>query len=79
MTPTAGDIVLFTFSSNEGTSDDGQSKTVPAIVVNVFSDELVNLRVFQDGPAAPLWKTSVQHKDAGPGGDSSYWEWSETT
>lgn len=80
MKPTVGDGVLFTFTRTGVTSDDGQSKTVPAIVVNVFSEELVNLRVFQDGPAIPLWLTSVQRKDTLPdNSDASYWEWPAIT
>lgn len=32
---------------------------LPAIVVNVFNDKLVNLKVLVDGETPFLWKTSV--------------------
>jgi hypothetical protein len=72
--PTPGRIVLYTFSGNTADQNSGQSSTVPAIVVNAFSEICVNLRVFQDGPGRPLWKTSVMRKGAA-GESNDYWEW----
>ena len=62
-TPSIGRIVTFHFAERSDQSDAGQSKTVPAIIVNVWSDTCVNLRVFQDGSANPLWETSVMRRD----------------
>ena len=73
MKPTIGRIVHYTFLNDMALPEEGQSRTVPAIIVAVWSDDCVNLRVFQDGPGVPLWKTSIVEKSASHGGD--YWEW----
>lgn len=73
MKPTIGRIVYYTFVNHGDGPDQGQSQTVPAIIVAVWSDTCVNLRVFQDGAAAPLWRTSVVGRSVSSGGD--YWDW----
>ena len=84
MTPTVGDNVLFTFDFEQRKSigdhapgvlvELGQSTTVPAIVVAVFSDTVVNLRIHPDGPGRDLWETSVPLKDETTE-KCRYWEW----
>ncbi len=76
---TIGRIVHVTFSderldkrSHQGA--EGQSRTVPAIIVGVHSDECVNLQVFVDGRAGTLWLTSLTHKTVAPNG-ATFWEW----
>ena len=78
MKPTIGRIVHYTFPNTfagTGQSREGQSRTVPAIIVAVWSDTCVNLRVFQDGEHPPLWKTSVVLKQSEDDLTCEYWEW----
>ena len=42
----------------------------PAVIVNVWSDDSVNLQVFLDGPDT-FWATSRKEADDKPG----YWIW----
>lgn len=78
MPPAAiGRIVHYTFNeaeiSGSPMTQAGQSRTVPAIIVHVFADDCVNLRVIQDGPEVPPWKTSVSRADK-PGVENT-WAW----
>ena len=70
-----GETVLYTFSEDEfgdhGSATTGQTKTVPAVVVCVFGDNLVNLKIVTDGPGGFLWKTSVP-RAVGPGEPDSW-------
>lgn len=78
MKPTVGRIVYFTFTPDtelSGACEAGQSRTVPAIIVAVWSDTCVNLRVFQDGTENPLWITSVSERDEGNEQSGNFWEW----
>jgi len=67
MKPYVGQIVLYTFADVDvetwGTPV-GQSKTVPAIVVNVFDENTVNLTIFPDGAYSTMTKTSVPRETA---------------
>ena len=75
--PTIGRIVHYTFPTDAALGINepaGQSRTVPAIIVQVFSDTCVNLQVFPDGDRELLWLTSRCYREgAQPEGD--YWEW----
>ena len=73
MKPTLGRIVHYTFPAGE--QSESQSRTVPAIIVAVWSDTCVNLRVFQDSAANPIWQSSVCERDAGNEAHGNYWEW----
>lgn len=78
MKPSKGRTVLYTFPSDEQLGYNlpaGQEQTVPAVIVNVFSETCVNLRVFQDGPAPPISATSVPLKDVTNENFGRYWEW----
>ena len=81
MPPTPGEIVLFTFANERsdelhGNSEYGQTRTVPAIVTEVFpqpdAPPLLNLQVFTDGNRGVRWETSIARKDHA--GGASYWE-----
>jgi len=77
MVPTLGRTVLYTFPVGIPLGHEleaGQSQTVPAVVVAVWSPTCVNLRVFQDGSAVPLWVTSVSHREAADL-DAGFWVW----
>jgi hypothetical protein len=56
--PTVGRIVLVPMDpvTNNG------AKVAPAVIVHVWSDTTVNVRVFADGADMP-WLTSVTYKD----------------
>lgn len=82
MKPSIGRIVHYTWPRLSRNRDfngpQGQADTVPAIIVAVLSDTVVNLRVFQDGAAAVASVTSVQEKSEHPGVEhGDYWEWPE--
>lgn len=78
MKATIGRIVHYTFPASEPLGYSlraGQTRTVPAMIVAVWTDECVNLRVFQDGLEAPISATSVTLKNADTPEESEYWEW----
>ena len=54
-----GDTVLFHFGPDEDVSAYNNSRTHPATVVAVWSDDCVNLKVTPDGKAHSIWETSV--------------------
>lgn len=57
--PTIGRIVHVEFSDKTFNG----SSVQPAIVTAVFSETMINCRVFVDGEALP-WLTSIERKDA---------------
>ena len=73
--PSIGRIVIY------NTTDDDRAQTgsfnncnsclqLPAIIVNVWNDTCVNLKVIVDGSIPDIWKTSVcQGKKEG------FWDW----
>jgi hypothetical protein len=67
-------VVFYTYPKNAAESNQGQTPTVPALVVAQHSDTCLNLRVFQDGAANPAWKTSVPRRDASNEEHGGYWE-----
>lgn len=79
MKPTIGRIVLYTMPPADcgsfGTPK-GQSQTVPAIIVSVHSEELVNLRVMSDSSFPSFVETSVPLKGKDDSPETGYyWEW----
>ena len=67
MKPEIGDIVLFT----------GGFDLLPAVVTHVWTDECVNLYVFQDAPYGATYDgptTSVMFNETAPAG-SYHWRW----
>lgn len=72
MKPSIGRIVHYHPGPNdpEGVQSN-HSPALPAVIVRVFSDTCVNLRILCDGPDV-AWKTSVCQ------GDGEYqWSWPE--
>lgn len=75
--PVDGEMVFYTL----GSEWNNPGEVRPALVVRVWSEEVVNLLVFLDGandkfigpdgwqsvPGHVLWKTSVPYAEAGPG------------
>lgn len=70
MKPTTGRIVNFRMTEDLKNRVNGNKQDVlPAIIVAVWSDTVVNLKVITDG-INDLWVTSV------PYGDAQYnWSW----
>ncbi len=68
MAPTIGRILIYHIPIGEMDSNNGNADA-PAIVVRVWSDTCVNLKVFCDG-AFDVWKTSVTE-----GTDPGEWSW----
>ena len=64
MKPTLGRIVFYTF--------EGTGKVAPAMVVKVYGDDCVNLRVFTDDGENPAYKSSVR---LGEVGKPDSWAW----
>lgn len=57
-----GEIVLYFPQPDEddALANGGVKGGLPAIVTQAWSDQLVNLRIFQDDSESPPWRTSVQ-------------------
>lgn len=69
--PHSGQIVYYHVSPHDDPdTKHNQAKLLPAIIVMVWSDEVVNLKVFTDGPN-DTWKTSVLFDEEKPG----HWSW----
>jgi hypothetical protein len=68
MKPTIGRVVIYHFHSQELT-ENNNSIEAPAIIVRVWSDDMVNLKVLNDG-ANNSWKTSVHI-----GTEQGQWSW----
>lgn len=79
MKATIGQIVHYTMPARDvGTfgSQYGQSQVVPAMIVNAFTDEMVNLRIFPDSSGQSWVETSVPLKDENSTVENGYyWEW----
>ncbi len=64
MQPTIGRIVVYHTTKEEQelmkSAQVNVQETLPAMIVAVWSDTVVNLKVFLDGNLADLWKTSSQ-------------------
>lgn len=58
-----GEIVFYYPGKDDQEAQTNNAFVVPAIVVTDFGDGVLNLRVFQDGEGAPLWRTSVSNKE----------------
>lgn len=70
--PSPGRIVHYTFPDDG--SAPNNTRIVPAIIVCVHSETMLNLRLFADNPPSGLdWQTSVQHSSVAQGG--AYWDW----
>lgn len=77
MKPTIGRVVIYTPTEDErkawressGGNKINEAEKLPAIVVAVWSETCINVKVDLDGPGQ-LWKTSINRGD-GPG----EWNW----
>ena len=73
MKPTIGRVVIYNTTEEDkasaGKNFDNVVQQLPAIIVNVWSDTCINVRVFSDG-GGMLWKTSINQGDQ-PG----QWNW----
>lgn len=63
MKPKLGDIVIYNTTEKEHAamreSGNNEQHQLPAIVVAVWGDVCVNLKVIHDGACIDAWKTSV--------------------
>lgn len=60
-TPEVGDIVMYVVSDSDTPEvRNNNAKILPAVVVRVWSDTCVNLKIIPDGDGGNVWKTSVQ-------------------
>lgn len=74
MKPSIGRIVIYHLMENspenvELCQQNGNPHELPAVIVRVWSDNLVNLKVLTDGPY-DIWVTSVQY-----GHEPRHWSW----
>jgi hypothetical protein len=68
--PSVGDIVLYYVPEGAGEPlKHNHANVLPAIIVQVWSEDCVNLKVFCDGPV-DAWVTSVPK-----GTDEGYWQY----
>ncbi len=67
--PSVGRIVHFNFPQHEAIVLNNNLKVAPAIIVRVWSDTCVNLKVLTDG-VHDIWKTSIDQGD-----QPNQWNW----
>ena len=68
--PSVGRIVHYHVSETDSPEmRSNYAETLPAIIVQVWGETTVNLKVFTDGPV-DVWKTSVMLGD-----DPGHWSW----
>jgi hypothetical protein len=80
MKPTIGRIVLYKLTAEDMATIAASGsvtgrynnipESLPAIIVNVWSDICVNLQVFIDGHTSMIWKTSINQGDG-----LGQWNW----
>lgn len=71
MKPSIGRIVIYRF--RPGSYNNGAAEA-PAVVVRVWSDSCVNLKILMDGPF-DYWKTSILQEQAVGGTTPGTWHW----
>ncbi|MGH9685305.1 MAG: hypothetical protein ACRD4S_17045 [Candidatus Acidiferrales bacterium] len=69
MKPTIGRIVIYKYAKNEQCNHTNHAALCPAVIVRVWSDTCVNLKLLEDGPL-DSWKTSVALGDR-----ETEWSW----
>lgn len=67
--PTLGRIVIYKYGEHEKCQHTNGSAECPAVIVRVWSDTTVNLKLIEDGPH-DNWKTSATKGEAG-----GQWNW----
>lgn len=77
MKPTIGRIVIYKLTETERAYFNG-ADILPAVIVRVWSDTCVNLKVLTDGNA-DLWVTSSTLQDDTKSPQSRNWSWPERT
>ena len=82
--PSIGRIVNYNTTEDERKAlkalNCNASKQLPAVIVGVWGEtpeSACNLKVFVDGPANDLWKTSISVKEADENGNfpEGSWNW----
>lgn len=83
MKPTIGRIVIYnTTAQDRQNMREFYSKTslsqnvphqLPAVIVAVWSESLINAKVIMDGDGPDLWKTSINHVDEF--NKEGFWNW----
>lgn len=72
--PTVGRIVIYNTTEKEREAlsmlSNNSSKQLPAVVVGVWGESCINVKVMVDGNHADLWKTSINNGDA-----EGNWNW----
>ena len=67
--PTVGRVVLYTPRTTD--PDHNNAEVLPAVVVRVWSDDMINLKVLNDG-SEDFWATSVARNELAEQGT---WDW----
>lgn len=76
MTPTVGRIVNFYPSDIDNEARYNGAEVLPAIIVRVWSEETVNLKVLTDSDKGDLWRTSVTKRPEGTvSPQNATWDW----
>lgn len=74
MKPSIGRIVIYKYADSEKCQHTNGSEECPAIIVRVWSDTCVNLKLLEDGQQNS-WKTSVLTSELA--GTAGQWRWPE--
>lgn len=69
MKPTIGRIVIYKYGDHEKCAHVNGAEQCPAVIVRVWTDTCVNLKLIEDGPQNS-WKTSVSMGDV-----KTNWQW----
>ncbi len=76
--PTIGALVTYWTTEEERMllkQFGNESKELPAIIVAVWGEDCVNLRVFPDANMPEIWKTSISQYDKDTGLIENCWDW----
>ena len=77
MKPSIGRIVIYKYSESEKCQHTNGATEVPAVIVRVWSDACVNLKLIEDGPQ-DSWRTSrLLYTGPESGDGSGQWRWPE--
>jgi hypothetical protein len=71
MKPTIGRVVIYTMADVDDPCSRNGATELPAVIVRVWTDTCVNLKVFTDDPH-DQWRTSVTYSET-PSGYT--WRW----
>lgn len=74
MKPSLGRIVIYRYHPTELCAHTNGAIECPAVIVRVWNERTVNLKLIEDGPM-DSWRTSVLAEDENAAGTPGRWSW----